>query len=199
MIENGAVSTVLQQVKSAPRPTPCLIALVGLPGSGKSTVGRQLARRCGLPFVDSDAVIEERLGEPIRSFFDREGEDRFRDVEEQVLAEVASRAGVLSTGGGAVIRPANRRLLSEQAVVVYLYSTPEELFRRLRHDTQRPLLQVSDPLAKLRSLHAHRDPLYRECADFVVETGRPSVTALVNLIQMQLELSGSVPPAPPPR
>ncbi|WKB51930.1 shikimate kinase [Eleftheria terrae] len=173
------------------------IALVGLPGSGKSTVGRQLARRCGLPFVDSDAVIEERLGEPIRSFFDREGEDRFRDVEEQVLAEVASRGGVLSTGGGAVLRPANRRLLKEHAVVVYLYSTPEELFRRLRHDTQRPLLQVSDPLAKLRSLHGQRDPLYRECADFIVETGRPSVTALVNLIQMQLELSGAVPPVPP--
>lgn len=178
-----------------------LISLVGLPGGGKSTVGRQLARRLGLAFVDSDAVIEQRIHEPIRSFFEREGEERFRDLEQEVIAELcATRDGVLATGGGAVLREANREALRGAATVVYLRSTPEELFRRLRHDTQRPLLQVADPLARLRELYAQRDPLYRETARFVIETGRPSVPMLVNMILMQLELAGIVAPgaAPPP-
>jgi shikimate kinase len=172
------------------------IALVGLPGGGKSTVGRQLARRLRLDFVDSDAVIEQRLGCSIRSYFERMGEAAFRDVEEAVIAELVQRPGcVLATGGGAVLRPANRQALHGQATVVYLRSSPEELFRRLRHDTQRPLLQVADPLAKLKELYRQRDPLYRETAHFVVETGRPSVTSLVNMVVMQLELAGVVSPA----
>ena len=104
-------------------------------------------------------------------------------------------AGVLSTGGGAVLRLANRQRLHARTRVVYLRSSPEELFRRLRHDTRRPLLQVADPLARLRDLYAQRDALYRETAHFVVETGRPSVATLVNMIQMQLELAGMSPPA----
>lgn len=170
-----------------------VISLVGLPGSGKSTVGRQLARRLQLPFADSDHVIEQRLGCPIRDFFEREGEERFRDVEEQVLDELTRQSGVLSTGGGAVLRPGNREHLRSRGKVVYLKSTPEELFRRLRHDTQRPLLQVDDPLQRLRDLYAARDPLYRETAHFIIETGRPSVATLVNMIVMQLELAGVVP------
>lgn len=170
-----------------------VISLVGLPGSGKSTVGRQLARRLQLPFSDSDHVIEQRLGCPIREFFEREGEDRFRDVEEQVLDELTQQPGVLSTGGGAVLRENNRVHLQSRGKVVYLKSTPEELFRRLRHDTQRPLLQVADPLQRLRDLYAARDPLYRETAHFIIETGRPSVATLVNMIVMQLELAGVVP------
>ena len=166
-----------------------------MPGSGKTTVGRQLARRLGLPFFDSDHVIEERLGCTIRDFFAREGEAAFRDVEAQVLAELA-RAGnaVLATGGGAVLREENRRVLHEGGQVIYLRSSPEELHRRLRNDTQRPLLQVADPLAKLRALYAERDPLYREAAHFHIETGRPSVPTLVNMVLMQLELAGLVPP-----
>lgn len=170
-----------------------VISLVGLPGSGKSTVGRQLARRLQLPFADSDHVIEQRLGCPIREFFEREGEDRFRDIEEQVLDELTQQSGVLSTGGGAVLRENNRAHLQSRGKVVYLKSTPEELFRRLRHDTQRPLLQVADPLQRLRDLYAARDPLYRETAHFIIETGRPSVATLVNMIVMQLELAGVVP------
>lgn len=170
-----------------------VISLVGLPGSGKSTVGRQLARRLQIPFADSDHVIEQRLGCPIRVFFEREGEERFRDIEEQVLDELTQQAGVLSTGGGAVLRAGNRERLRTRGKVVYLKSTPEELFRRLRHDTQRPLLQVADPLQRLRDLYAVRDPLYRETAHFVIETGRPSVATLVNMIVMQLELAGVVP------
>ena len=170
------------------------IALIGLPGSGKSTVGRQLARRLQLPFLDSDHVIEERIGCAIRDYFEREGEASFRDVEESVIDELTLQAsGVLSTGGGAVLRPVNRLHLHERGHVVYLRSSPEELFRRLRHDTSRPLLQVADPLGRLRDLYAQRDPLYRETAHFVIETGRPSVATLVNMIAMQLELAGIVP------
>jgi shikimate kinase len=171
------------------------IALIGMPGGGKSTVGRQLARRLDWPFVDSDALIEQRLGESIRAFFDREGEERFRDIEQQTIAELTSAGvpGVIATGGGVCLREANRRALRERCTVIYLRSTPEELFRRLRHDTQRPLLQVADPLAKLRELFARRDPLYRECSHYIVETGRPTVHTLVNMILMQLELSGVLP------
>ena len=173
---------------------PPLVSLIGLPGSGKSTVGRHLARRLQLPFYDSDHVIEERLGYSIREAFERDGEESFRDQEETVLDELTqtSRA-VISTGGGAVIRPGTRQRLRERGQVVYLNSTPEEIFRRLRHDQNRPLLQVADPLTKLRDLYAARDPLYRETAHFVIETGRPSVATLVNMIVMQLELAGVVP------
>jgi shikimate kinase len=174
-----------------------ILSLVGMPGSGKSTVGRQLARRLRLPFFDSDHVIEQRLGCSIREYFEQAGEPAFRDLEQQVLADLAQGSdAVIATGGGAVLREANRQCLRDAGKVVYLRSTPEELFRRLRHDTQRPLLQVADPLAKLRSLYAERDPLYRAAAHFPIETGRPSVPTLVNMIIMQLELAGVLPPAP---
>lgn len=173
-----------------------IVSLIGLPGSGKSTVGRHLARRLHLPFVDADHAIEERLGCSIREYFEREGEARFRDVEEEVLDELTQHhRGVLSTGGGAVLRLANRRHLRERGQVVYLKSSPDELFRRLRHDVNRPLLQVADPLSRLRDLYAVRDPLYQETAHFTLETGRPSVATLVNMIVMQLELAGAVPDA----
>lgn len=168
--------------------------LVGLPGVGKTTVGRQLARRLQIPFVDSDQIIEERIGCSIRAFFEREGEVAFRDIEETVIDELTQGAPcVLSTGGGAVLRPANRRRLRQRGRVFYLRSTPDELIRRLRHDRTRPLLQVADPAARLRELYAARDPLYRETAHYVIETGRPSVATLVNMILMQLELSGAEP------
>ena len=167
------------------------LALVGMPGGGKSTVGRHVARHLKRRFFDADAEIERRIGCPIRVFFEREGESRFRDIEQEVLAELAMVPdAVLATGGGAVLREANRQALHDRTTVVYLRSTPEELFRRLRHDTHRPLLQVPDPLRKLRELFAERDPLYRQTAHFVIETGRPSVPTLVNMILMQLELAG---------
>lgn len=167
------------------------IALVGLPGSGKSTIGRQLARRLGLVSIDTDQVIEQRLGCSIREYFEREGEASFRDVEQTVIDDVTqSHNGIISTGGGSVLRLANREHLHSRSHVVYLRSSPEEIFRRLRHDMQRPLLQVDDPLTRLRDLYAIRDPLYRETAHFVVETGRPSVANLLNMVVMQLELAG---------
>lgn len=168
-----------------------------MPGSGKSTVGRQLGRRLGLPFFDSDHVIEQRIGCTIREFFAREGEAAFRDMEAQVIADLAQGPNaVVATGGGAVLREANRQQLRAGGRVIYLRSSPEELYRRLRHDTHRPLLQVADPLNKLRTMYAERDPLYREAAHFHIETGRPSVPTLVNMIVMQLELAGVLPLAP---
>jgi len=164
-----------------------------MPGGGKSTVGRQLARslRCG--FADCDAEIERRVGMSIRAFFADQGEQAFRDVEQSVIDDICRQSDlVIATGGGAVLREANRAALHSLTTVVYLRSSPEELFRRLRHDTQRPLLQVADPQKKLRDLYAERDPLYRKTAHFVIETGRPSVMNLVNMIRMQLELAGVV-------
>ena len=167
---------------------------MGLPGSGKTTIGRQLARRLGVSFVDSDHVIEERLGCSIREFFAREGEDSFRDVEEQVLDDLSQHhEGVMATGGGSCLRPNNRQRLHERGQVIYLRSTPEDVYRRVDHHTARPLLQVDDPMGRLRTLYETRDALYRETAHFVIETGRPSVSTLVNMILMQLELSGAVP------
>jgi shikimate kinase len=170
-----------------------------MPGSGKSTVGRHLARQLGLPFVDSDHEIERRIGGSIRDFFAAEGEAAFRDLEQQVIADLTgterfASGGVLATGGGAVLREANRDALHAHSTVFYLRSTPEELLRRLRHDTHRPLLQVRDPQRRLRELFRERDPLYRRCAHYVVETGRPSVPTLVNMVLMQLELAGLVSP-----
>jgi shikimate kinase len=168
-----------------------------MPGSGKSTVGRQLARQLRLRFVDSDAVIEQRIGMPIRDWFVQHGEDSFRDQEAAVIDELTEDEGiVLATGGGAVLRPSNRNALHSRTHVCYLRSSPEDLFRRLRHDTQRPLLQVEDPLKKLRDLYRERDPLYRRTAHYVIEAARPSVQALTGMVLMQLELAGiAAPPA----
>lgn len=160
-----------------------LISLVGLPGSGKSTVGRQLARRLQLPFIDADQWVEQRLGCSIREYFEREGEAGFRDFEQQALVDItAAGPAVVATGGGAILRPANRECLHRNTRVFYLFATPEEVYRRLRHDQVRPLLQVADPLARLRELFAQRDPLYRETAHEVITIGRPSTSALVNTI-----------------
>jgi shikimate kinase len=168
-------------------------ALVGMPGSGKSTVGRQLAHRTGVPFIDLDQRLEQSLGTSIRSFFETEGEARFRDLESEMLAEVAQQPGgmVLSTGGGAVLRPENRQVLRALGTVLYLRASPEEIFKRIRHDRSRPLLQVPNPMERLRELLAQRDGLYRETAHYVIETGRPTVSTLVNMVMMQLEMAAS--------
>ena len=193
MVVVCSASVLNNRNRSSARVTE-LIALIGLPGSGKSTVGRQLARRLQFAFVDSDHAIEEQIGPSIREYFEREGEERFRDIEEAVIDQLTQEhTGVIATGGGAVLRSANRQHLRERTQVVYLTSSPDELFRRLRQDVNRPLLQVADPLNRLHELHAVRDPLYRETANFVIETGRHSSTTLVNMILVQLELAGGVP------
>ena len=172
---------------------PLRISLVGMPGCGKSTVGRHLARQLGMRFVDTDTDIEQRIGMPIRDYFEQHGEAVFRAVEQDAIEELSALPSVvLATGGGAVLRPSNRDALHSRTHVFYLRTTPEELHRRLRHDTQRPLLQVADPLRRLRELYRERDPLYRRTAHFVVEAARPSVSAMLSMVLMQLEVAGLV-------
>jgi len=172
------------------------IVLVGLPGAGKTTIGHRLAQRLSIPYIDADQAAEEQLGQSIRSFFEKCGESAFRDVEEQILCNLlqGDSSGVISTGGGVVLREANRRLLKEQAFVIYLNASPDELFRRLRNDQQRPLLQVADPLHQLHELKKQRDPLYREVAHFIADTTKHGAShqVLVSLIISQLELAGYV-------
>lgn len=139
-------------------------------GAGKTTVGRQLARRLGRHFYDSDHEIVERTGVHIPTIFEIEGEDGFRRREAQTIAELSDSDNiVLATGGGAVLNPENRRILHDTGWCVYLNVPPVLLHERTRHDRNRPLLRVADPLAKLEELYAARDPLYREAAHFVVE------------------------------
>lgn len=164
--------------------------MVGLPGCGKSTLGRQLARRLGLPFIDADVEIESRIGMPIRQFFEVEGEAAFRAIEAQAIEDLCHRdTFVLATGGGSVLRPQNRQVLGARCTVVYLRASPEDLWRRLRHDTKRPLLQVKDGFARLQKLALEREPFYSEVADFVIETGHPSPKTILNMIAMQVELA----------
>jgi shikimate kinase len=171
-----------------------VLALVGMPGSGKSTVGRQLARKLGVGFVDTDQVIEMRIGCSIREFFEREGEAAFRDIETQVLYDMTRTAcGVMATGGGAVLRDGNRALLRERSQVIYLRVQPEEIYRRLRNDSQRPLLQVEDPKGRIKELFKERDPIYQASAHFVIETSRPRIPTMVTMIVSQLELAGLLP------
>lgn len=146
------------------------IYLVGLMGAGKTTIGRQLARRLGWAFFDSDQEIEARTGVKIPLVFEIEGEAGFRAREAQTIAELTKKKKiVMATGGGAILNPDNRQCLRETGWVVYLDVLPALLYERTRYDRNRPLLQVDDPLKRLEALHAQRDPLYREVAHLVVD------------------------------
>lgn len=159
------------------------IYLVGLMGAGKTTVGRQLARRLGRQFIDSDHEIVARTGVAIPTIFEIEGEDGFRRREAQTIEELTELRGiVMATGGGVVLNPENRRRLHDTGWVVYLNVPPAMLYERTRHDRNRPLLQVADPLARLETLHAERDPLYREVAHFVVEGSHLVASGIVHLL-----------------
>lgn len=165
------------------------LALVGLPGAGKSTIAKHLSRCLGIPLFDCDYEIEQQVRCSVREYFSAYGESKFRDIEAIVLQRLTLLDGVLSTGGGAVLLAANRESLRLNSSVVYLHCTPDEVFKRVKHDKSRPLLQVGDPLKKLRELYALRDALYRDVASLVVETGRPSVAGLTTQIIEQLGLS----------
>lgn len=155
------------------------VYLVGMMGAGKTTVGRLLARRLKLRFIDADQELEHRCGVKVPLIFDIEGETGFRAREAQLLAELTALDGlVLGTGGGAVLSEENRRRLAARGTVVYLRGTPEDLYERVKHDRNRPLLATGDPLERLRELHARRDPLYRSVADLVIDTGSQTVLAL---------------------
>ena len=163
------------------------IFLVGLMGSGKTTIGRLLARRLGKRFVDSDHAIEARTGASIPWIFEIEGEASFRRREAETIRELTAQSGVvLATGGGAVLDPASRALLAERGTVVYLRASVSSILQRTSHDKNRPLLQTADPRKKLEDLTAQREPLYREIADLVIDTGRPNVQSMVQTILDQL-------------
>lgn len=152
------------------------VYLIGLMGAGKSTVGRILAQALQRDFVDSDDEIIARTGTTINTIFEIEGEAGFREREARAIADLTQRSHlVLATGGGAVLRPDNREHLKANGWVVYLWTTPERLLHRTRHDKGRPLLQNSNPLGTLRSLYDIRHPIYHELADFEVTTGAGQV------------------------
>ena len=162
---------------------PVNLFLVGLMGAGKTTIGRQLAKRLKLPFIDSDHEIESRTGANIPWIFDIEGEKGFRKRERDVIDELTQREGiVLATGGGAVLDKRNRAHLSERGVVIYLYTSIEQLVKRTAKDRNRPLLQTGNPRNRLEELLTERDPLYREIADIVIETDNRNVLATVKAI-----------------
>jgi shikimate kinase len=167
------------------------IFLVGLMGSGKTTIGKLLAKHRGLEFVDSDHEIVARCGVSIPTIFEIEGEEGFRKREACMIDELSQRQGiVLATGGGAVIRPENRANLKGRGAVVYLRCQPRELYLRTRHDKNRPLLQTDDPLKKLQDLHAARHAFYMEAADIVLDSGRQSAHCLVRRLENSLDLAG---------
>ena len=170
------------------------IFLVGLMGAGKTSVGKLLARRLCKTFCDCDHEIERATGVRIPLIFEIEGEAGFRARERKMLAELAERSDiVLATGGGAVLSEHNRSVLARHGTVVYLRAAPQDLWHRTRHDRSRPLLQTPNPLARLSELFDERDPLYREIADLIIDTGNQSVSALAHRLEQKLAQLASKP------
>nr|WP_082878051.1 shikimate kinase AroK [Methylobacillus sp. MM3] len=160
------------------------IFFVGLMGAGKTTVGKLLAKRLGKTFYDSDHEIENRTGVNIPVIFELEGEAGFRKREVMAIEELTAMHDiVLATGGGAVLCKQNRENLSQHGTVVYLRASVNELWHRTKNDKNRPLLQTDDPRAKLEKLYTERDPLYREIADIIIDTGDQSVGSIVQHLE----------------
>jgi shikimate kinase len=176
-----------QKVEAKKEAVPGNIYLVGLMGAGKTSVGRLLARRLGKSFYDCDHEIERATGVKVAVIFEIEGEAGFRARESRMLADlVRCKEAVLATGGGAVLSSENRALLSANGIVVYLRAMPLDLWKRTRHDKHRPLLKTADPLARLEQLFEERDPLYRNAADIVIETGSQNLGSLTHRLEDQL-------------
>lgn len=175
----------------------CTIFLVGMPGSGKTTIGKRLAARLGCPFIDADRELEARCGVTIATMFEIEGEQGFRDREARLLEELCDQKGhVVATGGGVILRPENRAILRDQPKVVYLQASVAELWSRLRHDRKRPLLQGKDPRARIEKMHRERVPLYEEVADITVRGQRHSAERLLSDMIVSLEIKSAIKPAP---
>ena len=169
------------------------VYLVGMMAVGKTTVGRHLASHIGFTFHDTDRVIEQRAGADISWIFELEGEERFRDREQQVIEEMTQRQGiVLATGGGAVLRERNRALLRERGIVVYLRSGIDLIIERTRNDRRRPLLQVDDVREQIETLTAERGPIYEAAAHLAITVDhRPPKSVAADIAQL---LDGFEPP-----
>lgn len=164
------------------------LILVGMMGSGKTTMGKALAKHLGKTFVDSDEEIQKRTGVTITHIFDVEGEAGFRQREAAVISDlVGGENMVLATGGGAVLADQNRTVLKQNGITIYLKASVHDLWQRTRHDRNRPLLQTGDPHAKLSELFHQRDPLYREVADIVIQSGKQSVHSLMLQLAREIE------------
>jgi len=156
------------------------LILVGMMGSGKTTMGRALARHLGKVFVDSDEEIIKRTGVTVPHIFDIEGESGFRLRETAVIKDLVGRDNmVMATGGGAVLSEQNREMLRQNGIVIYLKANVHDLWQRTKHDRNRPLLQTQDPHAKLTELFEQRDPIYQQLSDIAVQSGKQSVHALM--------------------
>jgi len=165
------------------------IFLIGPMGAGKSTIGKLLAQNLGLGFTDSDKEIESRTGASIPLIFEIEGEQGFRDREAAIIDELTADSNlVLATGGGAILRAENRDALKNRGTVIYLHTTVAQQAERTAFDTQRPLLQTGDRTAKLATLMEEREPLYRDCADIVIETQGRTPRSVVELICQKLPI-----------
>ncbi|MEO6896417.1 MAG: shikimate kinase [Caldimonas sp.] len=159
------------------------LSLIGLPGSGKSAVGREAARRLDVPFADCDKVVEQRAGCSIARLFERDGEPAFRELEAEALAGlIEAGASVIATGGGAVLRTGNRELLRTRSTCVFLNAPIELLWKRLKRDRRRPLLQVDNAEQRLHQLAEEREPLYRETAAIVVDVAGLSFDRIVDTV-----------------
>ena len=163
------------------------IILIGPMGSGKTTVGKQLAKKLRLDFIDADLEIEKRTGVSISTIFDIEGEEGFRARETKMLEELCAKNGiVLATGGGAITKEENRILLRKSGYVVYLKTSIETQYKRTQKSSNRPLLEDGDALKKLQQLMQEREGLYEQEADFVISSGERAVSKVVHEISEQI-------------
>ncbi|MCB1726981.1 MAG: shikimate kinase AroK [Gammaproteobacteria bacterium] len=166
---------------------PNRIFLIGPMGAGNMPIGKQLAQSLGMTFGDSDHEIQRRTGVDIPTIFEYEGEEGFRQREQQAIDDLTQVDNqVLATGGGAILRAENRQHLSARGIVVFLACSPEQQFERTYRDRNRPLLQTEDPLERLKTLMAEREPLYLSTADYTVSTEGRSAATVANEILERL-------------
>lgn len=170
------------------------IFLIGPMGSGKTTIGKRVARRLGMQFVDCDLALEEQTGAPISLIFDIEGEAGFRRREKNMLESLAaSRNALVATGGGIVLDPDNRRLMRASGLVVYLRTSVDQQLRRLSRDRQRPLLQAPDRRQRLEALARERNPVYQAAAHLVVDSADRSPRYMARVLLRRLHTAASSP------
>lgn len=163
------------------------IFLIGPMGAGKTTVGRNIARRLKMEFFDSDREIENLCGVSIPTIFEYEGEQGFRDRETKVIDELSQRSSILlATGGGSVLREENRQILSQRGIVIYLHVNLKEQFSRISNDKNRPLLQTANPKETLRKMMLERAPIYESVADYRVNSNGRNMRNVIDQVMRHL-------------